>query len=190
MIAGKTIRCFIALEIPVEIQAVLGDIIIRLQEAGADVKWVVASGIHLTIKFLGEIPESDALKAGAALKGLRGKFGAIDAGLGGLGAFPSLDRPKVVWVGLAKGGEQIKEIQRQVEKLTDDISKEEKGREFNPHLTLGRVRSDKNLGVLRQSMRSAIVPRADFRLSKLQLVRSTLAPEGAIYHPLLSVALG
>lgn len=93
-------------------------------------------------------------------------------------------------MGLAKGGEEVKVIQRQVEKLTADISEEETGREFNAHLTLGRVRSDKNLGVLRESISSAKVPRADFRFSKLLIVRSTLAREGAIYHPLVSVGLG
>ena len=190
MNSGKIIRCFIALGIPVEIQAMLNDVVGQMQKSGADVRWVDSSNIHLTLKFLGELHPAVVREAGLALKSMEAEFKAIDSGLGRLGAFPSLDRPKVIWIGLAKGGEELKAIQRQVENLTADISEEERGRTFNPHLTLGRVRSDKRLGVLRESLRSVTVPRADFRLSKLMLVQSTLAREGAIYHPLWSVALG
>lgn len=190
MNSGKIIRCFIALGIPVEIQAILNDVVGQMQKSGADVRWVDSSNIHLTLKFLGELPPAAVREAGLALKSMEAEFKAIDSGLGRLGAFPSLDRPKVIWIGLAKGGEELKAIQRQVENLTADISEEERERTFSPHLTLGRVRSGKRLGALRESLRSVTVPRADFRLSKLMLVQSTLAREGAIYHPLWSVALG
>jgi len=189
MNTSKIVRCFIALEIPIETQAALGDIVGQLKMSGADVKWVDPVNIHLTLKFLGEIPESDALRAGLAINMLKGKFNAIESGLGGLGAFPSLDRPKVIWVGLSQGTKEIKEIYREVERLTADISEEEKGREFSPHLTLGRVRSNKNVVQLKEAVRKAVISQKDFRITRLALMKSTLTREGAIYTELNGVEL-
>ncbi|OGF04596.1 MAG: 2'-5' RNA ligase [Candidatus Edwardsbacteria bacterium RIFOXYD12_FULL_50_11] len=182
-------RCFIALELPLEIKIKLGDIIGQLKKTGADVKWVDPANIHLTLKFLGETPEADALRAGLALSTLKGKFKAIDSGLGGLGAFPSVDRPKVIWAGLSQGAEEIKEIYRQVEKLTADISQEDKAREFSPHLTLGRVRSNKNLMQLRDAINQAVILQKGFEFNRLVLLKSTLTSEGAIYSELNGVEL-
>jgi 2'-5' RNA ligase len=184
MSTTKIIRCFIALEMPIEIQIKLGDIIGQLKKTGADVKWVDPSNIHLTLKFLGEIPESAVLRAGLGLNTLKGKFKTIHSGLGGLGAFPSLDRPKVIWAGLSQGAEEIKEIYREVERLTADISEEEKGREFSPHLTLGRVRSNKNIQQLKEAIKKADIPKNDIRITRLALMKSTLTREGAIYSVL------
>lgn len=189
MNTSKIIRCFIALELPVQIQETLGKIIGQLKRSGADVKWVDPANIHLTLKFLGEIPESEVLRTGLTINGLKGKFKAIDSGLGGLGAFPSLDSPRVIWAGLAKGGEEIKEIQREVEKLTADITEEEKGRSFSPHLTLGRVRSNKNIMQLKDAIRKADVLQNDFKITRLVLMKSTLTQEGAIYTELNEVEL-
>jgi 2'-5' RNA ligase len=189
MNTSKIIRCFIALELPVQIQETLGKIIGQLKRSGADVKWVDPANIHLTMKFLGEIPESDALRAGLAINGLKGKFKAIDSGLGILGAFPSLDRPKVIWAGLSKGAEEIKEIQREIEKLTGDISEEEKDRKFSPHLTLGRVRSNKNIIPLKAAIKKVGAVQKEFRITRLSLIKSTLTREGAIYSELNGVEL-
>ncbi|MDQ7798653.1 MAG: RNA 2',3'-cyclic phosphodiesterase [Candidatus Edwardsbacteria bacterium] len=186
---SKTIRCFIALELPPDIRSILGEIIGQLKSSGADVKWVDPANIHLTLIFLGEIPEANVLRAGLALNVLKGKFKAIDSGLGGLGAFPSVDRPKVIWAGLSQGAEEIKEIYRQVEKLTADISQEEKAREFSPHLTLGRVRSNKNLMQLKEAVKQANILKKGFEINRLVLMKSTLTREGAIYTELNGIEL-
>jgi len=185
----KIIRCFIALEVPLVVQTALGDIIRQLKKSGADVKWVDPSNIHMTMKFLGDIPEADVLRVGLSLNTLKGKFKAIDSGLGGLGAFPSLDRPKVIWAGLSQGADEIKEIHCEVEKLTIDIVQEEKGREFSPHLTLGRVRSNKNLQQLKDTIKKANILQKGFKFNRLVLMKSTLTREGAIYSELNGVEL-
>ncbi|MBU1355941.1 MAG: RNA 2',3'-cyclic phosphodiesterase [Candidatus Edwardsbacteria bacterium] len=185
----KTVRCFIALELPPDTQSMLGGIIGQLKTSGADVKWVDPANIHLTLKFLGEIPEAGVLRTGLALNTLKGKLKAIDSGLGVLGAFPSVDRPKVIWAGLSQGAEEIKEIYREVERLTADISEENKGREFNPHLTLGRVRSDKNLQQLKEAIKQADILQKGFEFNRLVLMKSTLTREGAIYSELNGVEL-
>lgn len=155
----------------------------------ADVKWVDPSNIHMTLKFLGEIPETDAMRVGLGINALKGKFKAIDSGLGGLGAFPSLDRPKVIWAGLSQGADEIKEIQCEVEKLAIDIAQEEKGRKFSPHLTLGRVRSSKNLMQLKEAIKEADIAKKDFEFNRLALMKSTRTREGAIYSELNGVEL-
>jgi 2'-5' RNA ligase len=95
----------------------------------------------------------------------------------------------VIWAGLSQGAEEIKEIYRQVEKLTADISQEDKAREFSPHLTLGRVRSNKNMRQLKEAIRKADITRNDFKITRLALMKSTLAREGAIYSELNGVEL-
>lgn len=185
----KTIRCFIALELPSDIQSILGEMIGHLKTSGADVKWVDPGNIHLTLKFLGEIPETDAILIGLGLNTLKGKLKTIDSGVGRLGAFPSLERPKVIWAGLSHGAEEIKVIYREMEDLTADISEEEKGREFRPHLTLGRVRSNKNLQQLTDKLREIKFVDRQFNFTRLALIKSTLTREGAIYSELNEVEL-
>jgi len=177
----KLIRCFIALELPIDIQAALCDIMGQLKTTGADVKWVDPANIHLTLKFLGEIPESDVLRVGLDMKSLKGKIKIIASGIGGLGAFPTLDRPKIIWAGLSQGADEIKGIYHEVERLTADISEEEKGREFSPHMTLGRVRSSKNLQQLKEAIKQADILQKGFEFNRLVLMKSTLTREGAIY---------
>jgi 2'-5' RNA ligase len=129
------------------------------------------------------------MQIGLSINTLKGKLKAIDSGLGGLGAFPSLERPKVIWVGLSHGTEEIKRIYREVERLTADISEEEKGREFSPHLTLGRVRSNKNQMQLKEAINQAVILQKGFEFKHLVLMKSTLTREGAIYSELNEVEL-
>lgn len=185
----KIIRCFIALELPPDIQSILGGIIGQLKTSGADVKWVAPSNIHLTLKFLGEIPESDALQVGLNMNSLKGKIKAIASGIGELGAFPSLDRPKVIWVGLSQGAEEIKAVYHEVESLTSEIPSQDGGREFNPHLTLGRVRSTKNIQQLKDKLKEIVIADRQFDFTRLVLMKSTLTREGAIYSELIGVEL-
>ena len=95
----------------------------------------------------------------------------------------------MIWAGLSQGAEEIKEIYRQVEKLTADISQEDKAREFSPHLTLGRVRSNKNLMQLRDAINQAVILQKGFEFNRLVLLKSTLTSEGAIYSELNGVEL-
>jgi 2'-5' RNA ligase len=184
----KVVRCFVALELPLEVQSELAQASSKLRAAQADVKWVEPENVHLTLKFLGEIPHSRVLQIGIALSAL-GQWRAIDSRLAGLGAFPVLHKPRVVWAGLDQGLEQIGDLQKTVEDRMADLGFQRDDRAFSPHLTLGRVRSGRNAAELAGLIQTLRPRPLEFSFRTLTLMKSTLTPEGPLYQPIQSVEL-
>lgn len=184
----KVIRCFVALELPLEVQTELAQAASQLKTAQADVKWAEPENVHLTLKFLGEIPHNKVLQTGLALSSL-GQRRAIVSRLAGLGAFPVVHRPRVVWAGLDLGLEEIGDLQREVEDRTADLGFQREERAFSPHLTLGRVRSSQNASELAKLIATIRPKPMEFIFSSLTLMKSTLTPEGPLYQPLQTVEL-
>ncbi|MCD5397912.1 RNA 2',3'-cyclic phosphodiesterase [candidate division NPL-UPA2 bacterium] len=179
------IRIFIAIELNSGIQSKLMTVQEVLKKSEADVKWVKPENIHLTLKFLGHISESrlkDIFKAtDESIKGIT-PFSLL---FSGLGAFPKLDNPRVVWVGVI---EDQKTLFRINENLEDTLKRngfpaEERG--YRPHLTLGRVKSSQNKAQLISSLKSE----KDYfvgsmEAKKITVMQSILKPEGSEYKPL------
>lgn len=151
----NTIRTFIALETPPWVRQVLAQTIGQLREAiPSGVRWQAPTGIHLTLKFLGNVDSrrvDDLLRAMADSAQGSPPF---QLSLAGLGAFPNQRQPRVLWVGLAG---DLQSLQRLHEKLEEEVQKlsptspSRESRPFHPHLTLGRVR-----GGVSQTIRSQI----------------------------------
>ena len=191
-----TIRAFIALELPPQAKEALSKTIERLQSAiPSGVRWVNPSGIHLTLKFLGNIDPAlvnDILKATAkAVKQSRGD--PIRLKLSNLGVFPNERQPRVVWAGIEGDIETLRALQSSLDQAIAELGFPKERRPFSPHLTLGRVR-DGVPASLRGSVGSALTsvtpePSAPWRAEALYLIRSTLTPNGAIYDCLGSVPL-
>jgi 2'-5' RNA ligase len=184
----RVIRCFVALELPLEIQSELSQAAAKLKAAQADVKWVEPENVHLTVKFLGEIPHNKVLQIGMALSAL-GQRRAIASRLAGLGAFPVLNKPRVVWAGLDEGLEELGEIQKVVEDRMAELGFQREERGFLPHLTLGRVRSNRNAAELSRLITDTRPRPLEFAFRSLTLMKSTLAPGGSVYQPLQTVSL-
>ncbi|HBE73279.1 MAG TPA: RNA 2',3'-cyclic phosphodiesterase [candidate division Zixibacteria bacterium] len=180
----RVLRCFVALEVPADIQEILGRASARLAGSGADVGWVKPENIHLTLKFLGEIPQGRALQVGMAVSRLKGRIGPVPAALGGLGAFPVLHKPRVVWAGLSQGTEECGRVFAAVEGELADMGFQREEREFSPHLTLGRVRSDRNVGELVKLIGETGLEPVEFSLKALTLMKSSLTPQGSVYEPM------
>lgn len=190
------LRLFIALELPQDVLATLADVQARLREDGAGraVKWVRPAGIHLTLKFLGDVPtgQTDNIIRGieAAVIG----HGPLTLEATGLGCFPHAGRPRVVWVGLAGDIERLRALQSAVERALGPLGFPPEKRSFSPHLTLGRVRRDARaaetttLGNLVTSTRLGSV--ATWQTSAVSLIRSELQPNGARYSCLFEAPLG
>lgn len=179
-------RAFLALEIPGDIAAYLKTCIDRLSRRTTDVRWVRNEGIHVTVKFLGEIEEAFAGKLRDALDPTGGIFGAIDARLGPLDAFPSMRSARVIVVRLISGAEEMKAVFSEVEKRLAGIGVEKEKRGFTPHITLGRRRVPKSFP---DGDPLPIEERA-FAVENLVLFKSTLTPGGAIYAPIWKIKLG
>ena len=193
---GNTIRVFIALEIPPEGKQALADTIRRLQTAiPYGVRWVDPAGIHLTLKFLGNINASlveDILKAmQCAAQDFPGK--SFHLQLSGLGFFPNERQPRVLWAGIEGDLDSLKSLQEKVDEAISRLGFPREKRPFNPHLTLGRVRDGVSSGTRRQVSAAfaatSLEPGDPWEVKEVHLIRSTLTPGGAIYTHLGSVPL-
>jgi len=189
------IRAFIALELPSEINIALSDLVSQLRTGHErSVKWVHPDGIHLTLKFLGNIPVSkvaviaDVLHMTAA----EGKPFALE--LGKLGAFPGLKSPRVAWVGLGGNVADVVQLQKRLDHALVPLGFPAEKRAFSPHLTLGRVRDGATsrdriqLSASLTSIKPISAP--PFKTERLTLMKSTLTPNGAIYDCLAAASIG
>lgn len=180
----ETMRTFIALELAPEIQKQLGQIQDQLKKANADVKWVRPEGIHLTLKFLGNVSLELIEEIKKTIDQLAAKHKHFELNITQLGAFPKIEHPRVIWVGIEQGKEQtIKLAQDLAEDLIHLGFLPEK-RPFKPHLTLGRVRSNRQREQLKELLQSAKVTPTTMQAQTLTLFKSTLTPKGAIYQAL------
>ena len=161
----------------------------ELKNAGADLKLVEAENMHLTLRFLGEILQPAVNAVIEELKSV--KFTPFTLTLQGLGAFPSLHRINVVWVGITDGKEQLKQIAEKIESLVRKVGFPPDSKGFSPHLTVARVRSGKNLAKLAEVLKAS----KDYNVGSItvgsvRLKRSTLTPKGPIYSTIFEVKAG
>lgn len=187
----ETIRSFIALELPDDVKDTVALIIKRLRPAQHRyVKWVAPEGTHMTIKFLGNVYQSQIPQITGIMKTAAAKVPSLELKLGGLGMFPNEHRPRVIWVALEGNTEPLAAMQREIEQALEPLGFPPENRAFTPHLTLGRVR-DNATPDERQEIASVIKSKkieyeATFTLRDLSLMKSTLTPTGAIYNRLES----
>jgi 2'-5' RNA ligase len=151
-------------------------------------------GVHLTLKFLGEIPEGSVQPLQAAICEAARGVSPFTVEVGGLGCFPNLTRPRVVWVGVDCPDGSLAEVQKRIEEAAAACGFEREARAFSPHLTLGRVRQGEPPATLRQlGGVVALFPapqRQRLEVSEVCLFRSVLKPEGAQYTVLTHARLG
>ncbi len=189
------IRSFIAIELT---QDLLDGLIkvqdeLRADEWTDEVRWVRRAGIHLTLKFLGDVPAGriEAIGDGVAqaLVGIH----PFTVTAEGLGVFPNWRRPRVIWVGVGGDTEPLRVLQEQVEQAMAELGFEPERRPFHPHLTLGRVNQragsgyQRRLGEALQAHDVGMV--GQMRVEEVSLMRSQLNPKGAIYTQLGAYAL-
>jgi len=182
---SQRIRCFIAILLPEEIKGKAWELQDKLKESNADVKWIERENLHITLRFLGEIEEEIIGKIKKLMEEVGKKFSPPLLRFKGVGAFPDLRRPRVIWV----GGEApllediAKDLERGVRKLGIPPEKP-----FSLHLTLGRVRSPRNLQSLSKAMKELEdVYLGEMRAESFSLMRSILYPQGPQYSPIYEV---
>jgi RNA 2',3'-cyclic 3'-phosphodiesterase len=176
------IRCFIAIELPEQVKRFLDTTSSDLKKCGADVKWVRSSGIHLTLKFLGNVKIELIPVIDQRVRPIFARQSRIDVHVSGLGAFPSLGRPRVIWAGLQVSGNALSNLVRQLEQELELIGFNAEKRAFSPHLTLGRVRSGKGGADLIQAVRQRMdMAGPTFEADHAVLFKSVLKPSGAEY---------
>ena len=191
---ATVIRCFIAVELPPQVRRALEDLQGRLgkgRERGA--KWVAPAGIHLTLKFLGDVPEERIPLLASAMGRVAAAGSPLALHLAGAGCFPSAERPRVLWVGMAGDAERLAKLQARMQVAMAELGFPREARPFTPHLTLARMRdlaSPEELQRLGSAVRALSVPRMDFTAEEVALIRSDLLPSGAVYTVLATSRLG
>ncbi|MCD5401288.1 RNA 2',3'-cyclic phosphodiesterase [candidate division NPL-UPA2 bacterium] len=179
------IRTFIAIELSPDIQSKLAALQEALKKSGADVKWVEPENIHLTLKFLGHISEpqlKDVFKAADESIKETAPFSLL---FSGLGAFPELDSPRVVWVGVREGQEILSRINQSLENILKRNGFPAEEREYHPHLTVGRVKSSQNKAQLIGSLKSEKdCYIGSMEAKKITVMQSILKLKGPKYKPL------
>lgn len=183
------VRSFICVEInKSELVSEIEELISKIKFDG--VRPVKSNQLHLTLKFLGEVPDAKITAIKQALQTI--EFPPFNISLEGMGCFPNLNYIRVVWIGINEGSENLKQLASLVEEKLSPFGFPREKRRFSPHLTLARVKklrnSDKSqLTTIIQD--SKTTPIGDQMIEELLLKKSTLTPKGAIYENLLVVPL-
>jgi 2'-5' RNA ligase len=184
------LRCFIAIDIPEQIKSNIGEMIILFKKHNADVKWVVHENLHLTLKFLGKTPEDLLPRIGELLSRIVLSYTPFCIKIYGVGVFPNRKYPRVIWVGI-EDSDSLRNLWRDIENAMESLGYPKEGREFHPHLTIGRVRSQKGMAHIIHELDT--LQTKDFgsaEVSNVNLMRSDLKPTGAQYSCLQEILLG
>ena len=184
----QTIRCFVAVEVPDEVQALFSPVqaLLRaaVQSGGGRASWTRRGNFHLTLKFLGDVRSNAIDDIDAALQAVTVAQRPFSMEIGGIGAFPNMNRPRVLWVGIKQGTEAVTRLAEAVNHQLAGIGYPAESR-FHPHLTLARVRNRINLKPQVHLFRKYdIINDATVNVNKIVLMRSQLHPKGAVYTPL------
>jgi 2'-5' RNA ligase len=183
-------RAFIAITFPEELRGKVQKLQERIEMTDADISFVGKDELHYNIKFLGEINEAQADAVKAVLGEVAGQFTAFKLHAAGFGAFPSSQYARVVWISAKEGSQQLKAIAELLDLKLSEIGFKKEERPFEPHLTVGRVRSARNkpeLILLLRELEHIDIGFLD--VAALTLFESKLSPQGPMYSPLFTAWL-
>lgn len=188
------IRAFIALDLSTEILQRLEEVTRQLKPRlpGAAVRWVAVKNIHLTLKFLGDVSDANLPVLYEILQKEADQRAAFEIQVGGFGAFPSIHRPRVIWIGVQAPPDLVA-LQHGIDTETARVGYTGDERDFSPHLTLGRVARNASSEESRQIAAGlSHIQIGNLGLARIQAVhfyRSDLTPQGSIYTRLYSAPL-
>lgn len=172
-------RTFLAIEVPATIRKIISDFVENEAKKELLIKWVKFENMHVTLKFLGEIDEGLKVQVSQVVADIAQHHDSFRMQLGGLGCFPNTRNPRVIWVGVKQGGDELCAIASEMEEELGRIGFKEEKR-FHPHLTIGRVKSYCKV----EDILTKTISTEPFDVSSLVLFSSTLKPEGPIYTAL------
>jgi 2'-5' RNA ligase len=184
------IRAFIAVDLDDPVIEKICNVVEILKSRITEIRWLRKENLHLTLKFLGNIAESQVEPIATALRHPLGLFSPCNISAKGLGVFPDFRRPKILWVGLT--GDQLVQLTAEIESALMPLGFTPENRAFTPHLTIGRWREGNRPA---KNLRQKIGSLNDFEFGacavrQIVLFQSVLKPEGASYSELRTIQLG
>lgn len=189
---NNAVRAFFAIPIPKEIKDYLREIIKNFQNEipGDSIKWVDPDNIHITLQFLGDISQSLVETLGNKLE--ESQFSSFEVEINQIGAFPSIFKPRVIWVGISKS-EMLNMIAIYIRNLTNEFHIETDEKPFSPHLTIARIKPGSKTitsdSLKKLLIKKRVIEPLQFQVTKYCLFQSKLTPKGPIYSVLRSYNL-
>ena len=185
--AGAKLRLFIAVELPPKVVRHLTDIVGSLRAARMHgIRWVNLQGVHLTLKFLGSTPVEQVSPITGAISAAADGVPPFTVHVHGLGAFPGMHAPRVLWTAIQGDLDPLMALQRKVEEELERVGFDSDNRPFSPHLTLGRVRERLEAqDIERLARASGPIQHMDpvpLRVRTISLMESRLTGSGAVYR--------
>lgn len=190
----EVVRSFISVGLSTEMKDVLRSLEDKLK-AGRHtfVKWVDPESVHLTLKFLGNIPQKDIVGMVATVSRIAGPLTGFSLKVEGLGSFPNWQRPQVVWVGIGGEVNRLVALQADIEEALSALGFPRETRRFSPHLTLGRLRervsAEERRGFAEWVQSIQFEGGLTLDVREVKVMKSRLTPGGAIYNELASIRL-
>ena len=183
------IRTFIAVDLPQQIKMDIDKMIAGLRHESPGIRWVKAANLHLTLRFLGDIPEQSVAGLAESLKENLGGFGPFELALAGMGGFPNLRKPRVIWIGTGDGTDRLIELAAKVENGCEESGFGKGDKKFSSHLTVGRIKFPDGLESVLNKVEKSTFESPKFTVSQIIVVESDLSPAGPKYTKLESVSL-
>ncbi|MEW6045813.1 MAG: RNA 2',3'-cyclic phosphodiesterase, partial [Bacillota bacterium] len=195
---GGKVRTFIAVLIDERmrrcVETYTAEVRASLEGAGHSIRWVSPAQYHFTLRFLGELNEAERRRVFDAVTSACRQASPFELRLGGLGGFPDLDRPRVLWIGVEPPGDGLlNELAGRVERALVESGFGQADRPFSPHLTIGRVQEPwarKTSTMLDSLLDRPLSGCGTTRVDSVVVMASKLTPRGPVYTPMLAVSLG
>ena len=190
----EQLRLFVAVTLPPEARDALARVIATLRDAGLrGVRTVAPEGVHVTLKFLGNVEAGRVPALAEALDAAAGGVAPFELAVEGAGAFPDARAPRVLWAGVAGDTDALAALARRVDEACAGLGFPRERRAFSPHLTIARLRASATAEDRRRAAEALAAIRLDdvtpFAVDAVRLIKSTLTPSGAVYETLHTARL-
>lgn len=191
---GERWRLFIAMAAPEAVRAEIEKTQSEMRQSlrEARITWTRRGQFHMTLKFLGDFEVAHVEELAEAVRGVCRGFGALNLRAEGVGCFPDLRQPRVIWVGVRDEQEQLSRLVDKIETTVSDFTLEEREERFSGHITLGRIKElehSENEKLVQMVQDMAQRSLGQWRAERIGIMRSELNPQGPLYTKLFKIPL-
>jgi RNA 2',3'-cyclic 3'-phosphodiesterase len=183
------IRAFFAVNTSFENQMKISEVQSRFKEIRSDVKWDTKDKFHITLKFLGDIEESALKEMTDNVKTELVNFNQFKITYKGVGAFPNLKFPRIIWIGCESENDRINKLSKIIDDIAFNYNFEKEKKKFHPHITLGRVKGERGIQEIITLLNENRFDEFTGNIESIEVMQSTLLSSGSIYKIIDKISL-
>jgi RNA 2',3'-cyclic 3'-phosphodiesterase len=180
---AEIIRTFVCIDIPESIKVRIEKLQHDLRHIDAQISWVKPTNIHLTLKFLGDVPKANIPMVNTAVTHATGCCSPFQVTVGSAGCFPSSRNPSILWIGISRVSEDLLKLRDAIEEQLAQQDFKRETKKFTPHLTIARIRNPRNAGQVADAFMTCGFADESFQAGEIIVMASHLSPQGSIYTP-------